>query len=296
MPRVIGPAPEARAIGNRAAKASTEGEASAPMATGATAGGAGERLQKALANAGHGSRREIEGWIAAGRVHVDGQRAELGQRVTGNEKISLDGTLLEITRIDAPPRVFVLHKPLDFVCTRRDPDGRPTVFTLLPATARERWVMVGRLDVNTSGLLLFTDWGELANRLMHPRYGVEREYAVRVYGKVEGEALDRLLRGVESEGETLAFDRIVPGAGSGMNRWYHCMLHMGRNRAVRRAFEALGVRVSRLIRIRFGSVSLPRDIEPGEYRELGAAEIAKLARQVGLAVPDPAVPRRRRPK
>jgi 23S rRNA pseudouridine2605 synthase len=226
-------------------------------------------------------------------VTVDGRRAALGLRIKGSERVCLDGNPLEIARSGSPPRVLLLHKPLDIVCTRHDPEGRPTVFSLLPAAAHERWVMVGRLDVNTSGLLLFTDWGELANRLMHPRYEVEREYAVRVYGTVDEESLELLCRGVESEGEKLAFDRLVPGAGAGMNRWYQCVLHMGRNRAVRRAFEAVGVQVSRLIRTRFGSVSLPRDLEPGEHRELTAAELAKLARQVGLEVPAAPIPRHR---
>jgi 23S rRNA pseudouridine2605 synthase len=205
-------------------------------------------------------------------VTVGGRVAKLGDRGTPGEEIAVDGR-----RVDLSPkpggRVLLYHKPEGELVTRRDPEGRPTVFSRLPPG---RWVAVGRLDINSAGLLLFTDDGELANRLMHPRYAVEREYAVRVQGPVD---LARLRQGVELEDGQAAFDRIEPvdpRAGSSANRWYRVTLREGRKREVRRMFEAVGARVSRLLRVRYGSISLPRDLRPGEWRELAAERRAEL--------------------
>ena len=222
-----------------------------------------ERLQKVLAAAGLGSRREIESWIEAGRVTVGGRVAKLGDRATG-EAITVDGRPVDLAG-PRPGRVLLYNKPEGELVTRSDPEGRATVFAKLPPG---RWIAVGRLDLNSAGLLLFTDDGELANRLMHPRYGIEREYQVRVQGPVD---LERLRRGVHLEDGEAAFERIEPvdpRASSSANRWYRVMLKEGRNREVRRIFEAVGARVSRLIRIRYGPIELPRDLAPGMWREM----------------------------
>ncbi|HWI36319.1 MAG TPA: pseudouridine synthase [Burkholderiales bacterium] len=222
-----------------------------------------ERLQKVLAAAGLGSRREIESWIEAGRVTVGGRVAKLGDRATG-EAIAVDGRPVE-PAASQPGRVLIYNKPEGELVTRSDPEGRATVFSKLPPG---RWIAVGRLDLNSAGLLLFTDDGGLANRLMHPRYGIEREYQVRVQGPVD---LERLRRGVHLEDGEAAFERIEPvdpRASTSANRWYRVMLKEGRNREVRRMFEAVGARVSRLIRIRYGPIELPRDLAPGMWREL----------------------------
>jgi len=220
-----------------------------------------------LAAAGLGSRREIESWIAAGRVSVRGRVAKLGDRAAPGEEVALDGRPLELGSKSAG-RVLIYNKPEGELVTRSDPQGRPTVFSRLPAG---RWIAVGRLDINSAGLLLFTEDGELANRLMHPRYGLEREYAVRVQGTLGSGELERLTRGVELEDGWAAFKRIVPAdprERAGANRWYRVTLAEGRNREVRRMFEALGVRVSRLLRVRYGPIELPRDLAPGQWREI----------------------------
>ena len=220
-----------------------------------------ERLQKLLAAAGLGSRREIESWIEAGRITVGGRVAKLGERATAGDEIDVDGKRVELKA--GAGRVLLYHKPAGELVTRSDPQGRPTVFSRLPPG---RWVAVGRLDLNSSGLLLFTDDGKLANRLMHPRYEVEREYLARVQGAVDAE---KLRRGVQLEDGAAAFERIeLERAGEGANRWYRVALREGRNREVRRIFEAVGARVSRLQRVRYGPVELPRDLAPGQWREL----------------------------
>ncbi|HEX6297830.1 MAG TPA: pseudouridine synthase [Burkholderiales bacterium] len=224
----------------------------------------GERIQKLLAATGLGSRRAIEQWIRAGRVTVDGKLAELGQRALPGQQIAVDGKPVTVQHHPVG-RVLLYHKPVGELVTRSDPEGRPTVFSRLPPG---RWVAVGRLDINTSGLLLFTDSGELANRLMHPRYEVEREYAVRVQGNID---LQRLRGGVLLEDGEAAFNRIEAADSRGCpgtNRWYRVVLREGRNREVRRLFEAVGARVSRLIRVRYGAVALPRDLAAGAWREL----------------------------
>lgn len=246
----------------------------------------GERLQKVLAAAGLGSRREIETWISAGRVAVNGRTALLGQRVLPTDLVSLDGRPLRLQAAAASPiRVLVYNKPEGEICSRRDPDGRPSVFDNLPRLRGARWVLVGRLDLNTAGLLLATDSGELANRLMHPGSRIEREYMVRVNGEVEPAVLERLRRGVELEDGPAAFDEVQARGGEGRNRWFAVVLREGRNREVRRLWESQGCIVSRLKRVRFGPVHLgPRD-RRGAYRELDAAEVTALCACVGLEAP-----------
>lgn len=243
-----------------------------------------ERLQKLLAAAGLGSRREIEGWIAAGRLKVKGAVAKLGDRASPGDLIELDGKPVVLKAAATRPRVLLYHKPDGEMVTRSDPEGRPTVFQRLPPIPGGKWVAVGRLDINTAGLLLLTDAGELANRLMHPRYEVEREYAVRVLGELRPEERAQLLAGVALEDGTARFDKLEPsGAAEGANRWYRVVLREGRNREVRRLFEALGRKVSRLLRVRYGPVELPRDLRPGRWIELdekSVSEIVKTAKSV----------------
>lgn len=242
-----------------------------------------EKLQKVLARAGLGSRRELEERIRAGRVLVNGEPARLGDRVTGRERIKLDGRLVSPEKLRGPSRrVIVYHKPVGEMSTRKDPEGRPTVFASLPRLGNGRWISVGRLDVNTLGLLLFTNDGELANRLMHPRYAMEREYAVRVFGNVDPAVLERLRQGVRLEDGMARFDAIKPGGGSGGNQWFHVLLREGRKREVRRLWESQGVRVSRLMRVRFGPVRLPADLPRGQWRFLDKAAVDALCSLVEL--------------
>ena len=209
-----------------------------------------------------GSRRQIEGWIEAGRVLVNGQRAKLGDRAGPSDAIAVDGKPVKLSAASAP-RVLLYHKPVGEMVTRHDPEGRPTVFARLPPG---RWVAVGRLDLNSSGLLLFTDSGELANRLMHPRYELEREYSARVQGSPD---LEKLRRGVQLEDGVAAFTSIrQEREATGTNRWYRVVLKEGRNREVRRLFEAVGAQVNRLVRVRYGPIELPADLPPGSWREL----------------------------
>jgi 23S rRNA pseudouridine2605 synthase len=241
------------------------------------------RLQKALADMGLGSRREIEGWIEAGRVLVNGRAAVLGQRLGPGDQVSVDGRpLRQASAQAAPVRVIVYNKPEGEICSRRDPEGRPTVFTALPRPATGRWVIVGRLDINTSGLLLATDSGELANRLMHPGSAIEREYLVRVLGEVDAGTLQRLRQGVLLDDGMAAFEAIRERSASGSNQWFSVVLREGRNREVRRLWESQGCRISRLKRVRFGPVSLgPRD-RRGSWRDLSEAELKALGAAVGM--------------
>jgi 23S rRNA pseudouridine2605 synthase len=241
------------------------------------------RLQKLLAAAGLGSRREVEQWIVAGRLTVAGRVAKLGDRAGPADEVLLDGRRLDLDaqQPDAH-QVLLYHKPAGEVTTRRDPQGRPTVFERLPAPELGRWIVVGRLDVNTAGLLLFTTDGELAHRLMHPSGGLEREYLVRVRGRPGSDTIGELMRGVALEDGLAAFDRIVdeplpPGEAAARNASYRLVLHEGRNREVRRMWEAVGYEVSRLLRIRYGPIELPRDLRPGKWRLLDAPLIAQLA-------------------
>ncbi len=243
----------------------------------------GERLQKVLANAGVGSRREIEGWISEGRIEVNGETAKLGQRVVGSDRIRIDGRPFSQKRMEAPERrVLVYNKPEGELVTRKDPEGRRTIYHRLPRLQHGRWIPVGRLDLNTSGLLLLTTDGELANRLMHPSRQVEREYAVRVMGQVSEEQLKQLTHGVELEDGSARFEEIVESGGEGINRWFHVVIMEGRQREVRRLWEAIGVQVSRLKRVRYGSVILESALKVGRWRALTHTEVNQLLEISGL--------------
>lgn len=245
---------------------------------------AGERLQKLLATAGHGSRRTIEEWIRNGRVTVNGRVAQLGDRASSEDDIRFEGRRLQLGPQGGGEReVLLYHKPLGEVTTRRDPQNRPTVFERLPAPSHGRWINVGRLDVNTSGLLLFTTDGELAHRLMHPSSEIEREYLVRIRGQPGPDAIRRLQVGVELEDGPARFDRIVASRTEGSHAWFNVVLREGRNREVRRMWNAAGWEVSRLMRVRYGSVELPRDLAPGQWRKATGLVIERLA---GVAVRD----------
>jgi len=243
-----------------------------------------DKLQKVLANAGVGSRREMERWIEAGRISVNGKLATLGDRVEAADKIRVDGNPLN-TPNDAPAcRVLMYNKPEGELCSRKDPEGRATVFDRLPAIKNGRWIAVGRLDINTSGLLLFTNDGELANRLMHPSHEVEREYAVRVFGEVEDKMLKRLTKGVQLEDGEAKFTNIVkrPGDEESTNTWFNVSLSEGRNREVRRLWESQGVQVSRLMRVRYGTLELQKRLPQGGWVELGLPDLNTLRESVQL--------------
>lgn len=244
-----------------------------------------EKLQKVLARVGIGSRRQIEQWITDGRITVNGEPAKLGQRITAQDRVTLDGRIIPTVGITPRSRVLIYHKPEGEVCTRSDPQGRPTVFDHLPTLRASRWILVGRLDFSTSGLLIVTNDGELAHRLMHPSQEIEREYAVRIFGEVTPQMLEQLRQGVQLEDGLARFDRIVDAGGSGKNRWYHVTLREGRYREVRRMWEAVGASLSRLIRVRFGNVTLPRHLRPGRYEDLDPEAAAELYRLAGLPPP-----------
>ncbi|MBS6057989.1 MAG: 23S rRNA pseudouridine(2605) synthase RluB [Mixta calida] len=244
-----------------------------------------EKLQKVLARAGHGSRREIEAMISAGRISVDGKLATLGDRIEPNAtvKIRIDGHVVSISEsAQQVCRVLAYYKPEGELCTRNDPEGRPTVFDRLPRLRGARWIAVGRLDVNTCGLLLFTTDGELANRLMHPSREVEREYAVRVFGQVDDTKIRQLSQGVQLEDGPASFRTIKFTGGEGMNQWYSVTLTEGRNREVRRLWEAVGVQVSRLIRVRYGDITLPKGLPRGGWTELDLQPVNYLRELVEL--------------
>lgn len=242
-----------------------------------------ERIQKLLATAGIGSRREIERMIEAGRITVNGEVATLGGKAHWGDAIALDGKALHLEqRSETLSRVLVYHKPEGEVCTRSDPEGRPTIFDKLPHVRAGRWIAVGRLDINTSGVLLMTTDGDLANKLMHPSSEIEREYATRVLGDVSAELLNRLAQGVELEDGIARFNTIRDAGGQGANHWYHVTLNEGRNREVRRLWESQGVKVSRLIRVRFGFINLRRGLKAGEFDELKRDSINELRQLVGL--------------
>jgi len=242
-----------------------------------------EKLQKVLARAGYGSRRELEEWIKAGRIKVNNQIATLGDRVSDTDRISVDGKPVQQARLkERRSRVLIYHKPIGEVCTRSDPEGRDTIFNHLPRLASGRWITIGRLDLNTSGLLLITTDGDLANRMMHPSHQIEREYAVRVLGEVTADMLKRLKEGVELDDGPAHFDVVARAGGEGANQWYHVILREGRNREVRRLWESQGVQVSRLMRVRYGAVSLPRGQRPGRWEDLPDDAVNTLRKNVGL--------------
>jgi 23S rRNA pseudouridine2605 synthase len=252
----------------------------------------GEKLQKVLARAGLGSRREMERLIGANRVTVNGGIAHVGDRVAESDRILVDGhPVLLKAAPERHPRVLVYNKPEGEICSARDPEGRPTVFDRLPPLRGERWIAVGRLDFNTSGLLLFTTDGELANALMHPSAGIDREYLCRVLGAVDDATLARLRDGVLLEDGMARFNDISAGRGAeeSANRWYYVCLMEGRNREVRRLWESQNVKVSRLKRVRFGPVFLPARLKLGRWQDLPAAEVEALYQRAGLPAPTVAV-------
>ncbi|MFY7865098.1 pseudouridine synthase [Roseateles sp.] len=239
------------------------------------------KLQKVLAQAGVGSRRDIEDMIAEGKIEVNGEVAHIGQRISFGDQVRVAGKPIRV-RISPPaPRILAYHKPAGEVVTFNDPEGRPTVFRHLPRLQQGKWQAVGRLDMNTEGLLLFTNSGELANQLMHPRFGVEREYAVRVLGTLAADQKARLLDGVMIEGQKAAFKSIEEGGGEGINRWYRVVITEGRNREVRKLFDSMGLTVSRLIRIRYGTVVLPRGLKRCVWIELGEDDVRIIRRLAG---------------
>ncbi len=233
-----------------------------------------ERIQKLLSQAGLGSRREMERWIAEGLVQVNGKTAKLGDSATPEDKISVKGhPIANPLATSIKTRILLYHKPVGEISSRHDPKHTKTVFDNLPYLKQGRWIQVGRLDINTSGLLIFTNQGELANRMMHPKFEMEREYAVRVYGQVKPEAITNLLAGVPLEEGIAKFKKVEYRGGEGVNTWYHVVLTEGRNREVRRLWNSQGVEVSRLIRVRYGHIHMPRSLARGEYIELAPKEV-----------------------
>src|SRR5687768_2880630 len=248
-----------------------------------------ERLQKVMAQSGHGSRRNIEILIAQGHITINGQVAKLGDAVGPGDKVKLDGSPIQLRFGVERPRVLMYHKPEGEIVTRDDPEKRATVFDKLPKVHGGRWVSVGRLDLDTGGLLLFTTSGDLANNLTHPRFEVEREYAVRVMGELTDETREKLLKtGVDIDGETCTFDSIEDRGGEGSNHWYHVVLREGKNREVRRMMEGVGLMVSRLMRVRFGSVPLPGFLKRGMLREMDEDQVLDLMAFAGANDPPPA--------
>jgi 23S rRNA pseudouridine2605 synthase len=243
-----------------------------------------EKLHKVLADAGIGSRRDMEELILAGRVSVNGLPAHTGQRVMPTDQVRVNGKPLQLRMkaLGKPPRVLLYHKPVGEIVSQDDPEGRPTVFDKLPKVSGGRWVAVGRLDFNTEGLLLFTTSGELANRLMHPRYEVEREYAVRVLGELTEEQMQKLREGIPLDDGPARFNKVEDAGGSGANHWYRVTIAEGRNREVRRMFEQIGLEVSRLIRVRYGAVALPRSLSRGRYSELAPEWVQAWMHDLGI--------------
>ncbi len=243
------------------------------------------KLHKVLAEAGMGSRRDMEELIIAGRVSVNGEPAHIGQRIMPTDQVRINGKPVKRKLASKPPRILLYHKPTGEIVSHADPEGRPSVFDSLPPMKTAKWLAVGRLDFNTEGLLLLTTSGDLANRFMHPRYSVEREYAVRVVGELSEGMRQKLLHGVELDDGPANFLRIRDGGGEGTNHWYHVALAEGRNREVRRMFEAAGLMVSRLIRTRHGPISLPKGLKRGRWEELEDAQVRELLASVGLKAP-----------
>jgi len=244
----------------------------------------GEKLQKVMAQAGFGSRRLMEQWIADGRVSVNGEPATLGMRVVEGDLVKAERRTIRVGQRAHNARVLLYHKPEGEIVSRDDPEKRVSVFDKLPRLRGQKWIAIGRLDFNTSGLLIFTTSGELANRLMHPRFEVEREYAVRVQGALsEGQMNQALKQGIELEDGPVRFEKLEDSGGEGFNHWYRVMLKEGRNRVVRRAFDALGSPVSRLMRVRFGIISLPPRLKRGMTAELGEDEVGSVLEWAGIA-------------
>lgn len=243
----------------------------------------GERLQKVLAASGLGSRREIERWITEGRLNINGKQARLGDRITEEDSITLDGKPISNKRLThVKRRIIIYNKPEGELVTRSDPEGRPTVFQHLPKLDKGRWIAIGRLDINSAGLVIFTTDGELANRLMHPSQQIEREYAVRVMGEITEDMLQQLVNGVELDDGFARFEDIVESGGSGINSWFHVVIMEGRKREVRRLWESVGAKVNRLKRVRFGNVILDSSVKVGQWRELEPKESEQLLALVDM--------------
>jgi 23S rRNA pseudouridine2605 synthase len=278
----------ARPARGRSAKANERAAHGAGPGAGANVGASSaddsEKLQKVLAGTGLGSRRELERWIEQGRIKVNGTIATLGDRVHREDTIAVDGRVVKISSSSRRPRVLRYNKSAGEVCTRRDPEGRPTIFEQLPPIRGRRWIAVGRLDVNTTGLLLLTDDGELAHQLMHPSNEMEREYAVRVYGTLSKDVFGKLTQGVELEDGPASFASLVDAGGEGRNHWYHVTVREGRNRLVRRLWESQDVQVSRLTRVRYGTVELPRTVRAGRWDNLPVPDVINLMKSAGMRV------------
>ncbi|MBN8451669.1 MAG: rRNA pseudouridine synthase [Candidatus Accumulibacter sp.] len=290
-PPAASPQPSAAAAGSGRPAGRNARSTDAPhRSSGAEPVGKPERLHKLLANSGLGSRREMEELIAAGRITVNGEPAQIGQSVSPGDRVKIGGKLVRLRSADRLPRVLLYHKPEGEIVSRNDPQHRPSVFTSLPRMAAGRWVAVGRLDFNTSGLLLLTTSGDLANRLMHPRYQLVREYAVRILGDLPDEARQRLLDGIELDDGLASFGSFQEAGGEGANRWYRVSLFEGRNREVRRMFEAVGVVVSRLIRVRYGPFVLPPGLKRGRVEELAEPVVRQLLVDFGMAAAGPRRP------
>jgi len=240
-----------------------------------------ERIQKLIANAGYGSRRWAERLIEQGRISINNQEAKLGDKAIIKDKVTIDGRLIDLGRYsEEDTKVLILNKQAGVICSNKDEEGRQSVFEFLPENTR--WVMVGRLDLNTSGLLLFTNNGDLANKLMHPSSEIDREYAVRVLGKVEDEHIKKLINGIELEDGFAKFHRVTLGGGEGANRWYHVVVREGRKREVRRLWEALDFKVSRLIRTRFSDIRLPEKLRANQSEYLKPKQVQALLKSVNL--------------
>jgi 23S rRNA pseudouridine2605 synthase len=257
----------------------------------------GEKLQKVLAQAGFGSRRTMEAWISSGRVIVNGEPATLGMRVVEGDLVKAERRTLRVGERENAIRVLLYHKPEGEIVSRDDPEKRTSVFDKLPKLRGQKWIAVGRLDINTSGLLIFTTSGELANHLMHPRFEVEREYAVRVQGKMSEAQIEQALKeGVELDDGAVKFEKLEDHGGVGFNHWYRVMLKEGRNRVVRRTFDALGLPVSRLMRVRFGVINLPPRLKRGMITEISEKEVQEVLDWAGInveeqeSIPQPSVP------
>lgn len=272
----------AEAAGNAARRDTRSGK---PVRRDLTAEDDAPKLHKVLAEVGLGSRRDMEELIIAGRVSVNGEPAHIGQRILPTDQVRINGKLVQRKVTKRPPRVLIYHKPAGEIVSHDDPEGRPSVFANLPTMKAGKWLAVGRLDFNTEGLLLFTTSGDLANRLMHPRYNIEREYAVRTLGELEEGMRQRLLSGVELEDGIAQFSKIADGGGEGVNRWYRVTIGEGRNREVRRMFEAVGLTVSRLIRTRYGVLTLPSGLRRGRWEELDEHSVRDLMNLSGLEKP-----------
>lgn len=255
-----------------------------------------EKLQKVLAQAGIGSRREMEEWIERGRITVNGKPATLGMRVTPDDQIRVDRKLIQRRSAFKAPRILIYHKPEGEIVSRDDPEKRATVFDQLPRMRGAKWIAIGRLDFNTSGLLIFTTSGDLANRLMHPSFEVEREYAVRLLGELEPAQINQLKQGVELEDGLARFDQLEDAGGEGVNHWYRVILREGRNREVRRMFELVGLKVSRLMRTRFGIINLPPRLGRGKTLELEAPDVTMVMRWAGLELPEETVVSEKAPR